>query len=64
MFEESGSGVYPAFSVHSKSRNTGQEWSEVINDGFMFHGGCNIDAVPDETRRLFRLRKFSVLRPT
>lgn len=38
VFEESGSGVYQAFAVDSQSRNTGQEWSEVINDGLMFHG--------------------------
>lgn len=36
MFEKSGSGVYQKPTIHSHSRNTGQEWSEVINDGLMF----------------------------
>lgn len=53
VFEESGSGVYQAFAVHSQSRNTGQEWSEVINDGFMFHGISY--AVVKSTRLLTKL---------
>lgn len=36
VFEKSGSGVYQKLTVHSLSRNTGQEWSEVNNDGLMF----------------------------
>ncbi len=36
VFEKSGSGVYPKPTVHSQSWNTGQEWSEVINDSLMF----------------------------
>ncbi len=36
VFEKSGSGVYQKLTVHSQSRNTGQEWSEVNNDGLMF----------------------------
>lgn len=36
VFEESGSGVHQKLTVHSQSRNTGEEWSEVIKDGLIF----------------------------
>lgn len=40
VFEESGGGMYQKLTFHNQSRNTGQEWSEVINDGLMFRTAC------------------------